>query len=83
MSDSPSKAELARKIDDLMSLATKPDVPDRLAHLREMVSEDVQFINPGVMAVGVQELTEVFDRLSRSLPSDTEIRRTSTIDLPS
>jgi hypothetical protein len=78
--DSPSKAELARKIDDLMALATAPDVPDRLARLRKLVSEEVQFINPGVMAVGVQELTQVFGRLSRSLPGDTEIRRASTID---
>ena len=80
MSDLPSSAELARKIDNLMSLATEPGVPHRLARLRMLVSEEVQFINPGAMAVGVQELTQVFDWLSRSLPSDTEIRRTSTID---
>ena len=80
MPDSPSRAELARKIDELMSLATQPNVPDRLARLRELVSEEIQFINPGVMAVGVQELTQVFDWLSQSLPRGTEIRRTSSID---
>ena len=80
VSDSTAKAELARKLDALMSLSTEPDVPDRLARLRELVVEEVQFINPGVKAVGVQELCQVFDWLSQSVPSDTEIRRTSTID---
>ena len=44
-----------------MRLATEPDVPNRLARLRDLSSEEVQFINPGVMAVCVQELAEVFD----------------------
>lgn len=80
VSDANALPTLAAKIDDLMSLATARDIPDRLAQLRELVTDDVQFINPGVCATGVEQLSEVFDWLSQSLPPGTKIRRTSVVD---
>lgn len=74
VSDTTPLPELAARIDNLMNLATTSDAPDRRARLREFVTEDVQFINPGVQAAGVEQLSEVFDWLSQSLPQGTEIR---------
>jgi hypothetical protein len=78
---SETVSALTGKVDDLMRLATASGLTDRTARLQELVTKEVAFINPGATAMGIESLADLFDWLSRTFAEDTQIRRTSALDL--
>jgi hypothetical protein len=72
--------QVSDTIDALMEAATIPGDDERLARIRQLVTEDFVFVNPGFIAEGPDALARTLGRFMGFLGNAIRVVRTSEVD---